>query len=238
MTTARSAFLLLLLAWPLAAVAQVHFYPVGPAPRSVSTSAEVTIAVPAHRVSLVVAVCEKAPTAAEAGAQHAAAMSRLTEAFRSLGFDDESLPASSYSIARDENWDTGELLGYEASSEISIELGNPNDLGAAVDTLLSAGASQISRIKFLAENPEATRDEALKQAFVAAKKEANDLAIWSNSQLGEVLNVSTGSQGYRKLSTGTSVTKRTTSTVIPVPQVKISASVSVRWALLATGDGQ
>jgi len=219
----------LLVSHPLAA--QVFFYPVGPAPRSVSTSAEVTLNVPAHRVSFTVSISEKALTAAEAGAGHAEKMSSLVNALSEMGLADESLPASSYSISRDEDYDTGEVVGYEARSSITLEYDKPGELGSVVDKLLESGASQISGITFLAEDPDFARDEAIRQAFAAAKKEALALATLSDATLGKVLNVSTTDRGYRKISAGTIGSGRATGTFIPVPQVKISATVSARWEL-------
>ena len=211
--------------------AQILFYPVGPAPRSVSTSAEVTLNVPAHRVSFTVSISEKAPTAAEAGARHADKMSALVHVLREMGLADEPLPESSYSISRDEDYDTGMLIGYEASSSITLEYDKPGKLGLVVDKVLKSGASQISGITFLAEDPDSARAEAIREAFAAAKKEALALAALSDATLGEVLNVSTTDQGIRKILAGTIGRGRASGALIPVPQVKISATVSARWEL-------
>jgi len=68
------------------------------------------------------------------------------------------------------------LVGYTANNEINVTLDKFAILGRIIDTVIAAGATNISNINFSIKNDAAAKKAALQQAFNNAKEKAETIA--------------------------------------------------------------
>lgn len=196
----------------------------------IQTAGAATVRVPAYKARFTVGVTAKGDRARDAGAKVAATLNAVREALVRLGFDRNSLPSAGYGVSTDYNEQTRQPKGYAASSSLSGELLNLDQLGAVVDAALGAGATEVSQISFLPKDPDEARAKALELAFGQARRDAEVLARASGGSLGRLLLLSTD-RNFGGLSESVSVTAVAVGTEIPAPEVAISANVRTEWVL-------
>ena len=128
---------------------------------------------------------------------------------------------------------------YRARDAIEVRIHDLRRVGAVLDTALGRGVTEISPIQFSASDLTAAQEEALREATVRARRQAEAIAGASGATLGDVLSLSTQSYGGNYYSpyslSGVTVTGASggdASTVIVRPAVPVSVTVYGRWALV------
>jgi len=128
---------------------------------------------------------------------------------------------------------------YRAHDALEIRIRDLGKVGAVLDTIMGRGIADISEVRFTAGDPAAAQEEALREATVRARRQAEAIAAASNLQLGRALGLST--QGdyndrYRTYDavslSGVSVGAGTP-TVVVQPAIPLSVTVYGRWELIA-----
>ena len=199
----------------------------------ISASGGGKVHVPAHSVELDAAVAVVAETATEAAAQAAERMARVLEALVQFGVDPSRMSSQGYTVTAEEDWETGEAKGYSAHNTVRVSLDDPEKVGQLVDTALRAGATEVTDIDFLPEDPRAARDRAIDLAFEQAERDATVLASAAGGHLGRLLELSTSPGGQSPsdvvVVTGAPAGPYEATTPVPVPEVSISARVSAEW---------
>ncbi|MGE3956940.1 MAG: SIMPL domain-containing protein [Vicinamibacterales bacterium] len=217
-----------LLALAISVVAVVGLRAQSENPPSISTSASAEVSVPAYKARLTVGAVARSDKAKEAGIKVAAVVNAVRDALGKIGIDPSSLSSAGYSVGQDETEGARQPKAYSASSLLSVELLNLDQLGAVVDTALNAGATEVSEIRFLPRDADAARAQALDLAVAQARRDAEALAKAAGGQLGALLSVSTD-RGVPALYETITVGRGATSTSIPPPEVRVSASVRTQW---------
>ncbi len=132
---------------------------------------------------------------------------------------------------------------YRAHDAIEVRMHDLSRVGAVLDTALGRGISDISDVRFTASDVSAAQVEALREATVRARKQAEAIAAAGGLQLGRVLALSTQADyvgGYgaddfalRGVTLGTAGTVADgTPTVVVQPSVPVSVTVYGRWELI------
>jgi uncharacterized protein YggE len=125
----------------------------------------------------------------------------VLDALRADGFTDEELSTESVTLdrrciknCRRTKGEDGPkpVTGYVASAAVRLETKRLEELGAAIDTGVSAGASSIRRVSFDLEDKTAAVEEALRQAMQQATRKAQVLAEAGDRQLGTALVITEG----------------------------------------------
>jgi uncharacterized protein YggE len=145
-----------------------------------------------------------------------------------LGLERNSLPSAGYSVGLEETQGTRQPKEYNASSSLSVELTNLEQLGVVVDAALSAGANEVSDIRFLPKDADAARAQALDLAFGQARRDAEALAKAAGGRLGPLMSMSTD-RGVTTLYSTVTAGRGAPNTTIPAPDVRVSASVQAQW---------
>ncbi len=129
------------------------------------------------------------PTVAEAREAAAAAQTRVDEALRGAGVEEDRIQTSQLTIQPDyEYTQAGQrLLGYSARSSVSVRVDDLDHLSEIVDGAVQAGGDDVrlSGIRFELSDPEAARAEAREQAMTRARQSAEQLARLAGVDLGE-----------------------------------------------------
>ncbi len=125
---------------------------------------------------------------------------------------------------------------YRARETIEVRIRDMSKVGAVIDTALARNITDISDVRFLATDPGAAQEAALREATQRARRQAEAIAAASGGQLGRVLSLSTESE-FSGRSYGIEAVivrgtgEATTGTVITRPSVPVMMTVHGRWQL-------
>lgn len=143
-------------------------------------------------------VTTRAPTAAGAMQQNAAAMEKVIARLRTLGIAREDIQTVGISLSPRYNYNNDApptFLGYDASNQLSVKLRRIEKVGETLDALVAAGVTDINGPQFLLEKDDAQRAQARKAAFEKARNQAIEYAQMSGFTSVRVLEVSESTMG-------------------------------------------
>jgi uncharacterized protein YggE len=142
-------------------------------------------------------VTADAPTAAAALTANGARMSQVFAALKKLGVSDCNIQTSGFSVSPQyTNGDSNSsrhLTGYQVNNDVSVRLDDVTRVGAAVDTLVGAGANQMNGIGFDIANTAPLLEKARIQAVADARARAQTYAQAAGVTLGSIISISEGS---------------------------------------------
>ena len=216
-------------------------------PQIVTTgSAEVLL--PAAKASFSIGVMISAPTSAAAGESNARVFKAVSEALLHAGLKPEEIKGSRLTVSPrwtyDPKTEKSKRSAFEANHTLQIETENLDRIGAFIDTALSAGATDASQIAFFAKDVDTARRQALSQAVVAARGDAETMAHADGGTLSELLllsseraNEATGVELSEIVVTASRRTREPVSTEVTPSQIRISATVHARWRFIPAPTG-
>ncbi len=150
-----------------------------PRPHFVRASGEAIISAKPDRAEVTIAVSTRAPTAQAAASQNASESARvLASVKQSLGSDGQ-VKTSGYSLAPQYDYSNGHaprLTGYEASNSVVVTVDELSVLGKVIDAATATGANNVNGISFTLRDSSAVREQALAEAAVRARANAEALA--------------------------------------------------------------
>lgn len=148
-------------------------------------------------------VASQGKTAAAALAANSADMNRVIAALKAAGIADRDIQTSNLNLnpvyaqpvigpnGQIENQEP-RIIGYQASNQVSVRQRNLAQFGRVLDTLVSAGANQISGPSFELENSDAAMDEARTAAMAKARQRAELYARAAGLKVRRIVSISEG----------------------------------------------
>lgn len=206
-------------------------------PPAITVSGEATISVAPDRAEIDGGVTTEAKTAREAAEANNKAMGTVLAALKASGISEKDIQTSRLSLqpqsAASRNNPNGpvQITGYRASNRVTLTLRDVTKVAAAIDTLVGAGANEISGISFSVSQASKLLDDARSQAVTDAQRKAEIYAKAANVTLGAPISISEeGSPGpvpmyARKMSAGAD------STPIAPGAETLRIAVSVSYAI-------
>jgi len=140
-------------------------------------------------------------TASAAMAANAAAMTRVIGALKAAGVADRDVQTSNLSLnpvydnAAPGNADHPRITGYQATNNVAVRARAIGEMGRVIDTLVDAGANEVSGPNFAIDHPEAALDEARTSAMATARSRADLYAHATGLKVLRILSISE-SGGY------------------------------------------
>jgi uncharacterized protein YggE len=203
-------------------------------PAAISVTGEATISVPPDLAQVDGGVTSEAKTAREASEANNAAMGKVLLALKGAGIDEKDFQTSRLSLQPQSapNRTSGPtvIVGYRASNRVTIRLRDVTKLANVIDTLVGAGANDISGINFMVSQASKLLDDAREQAIADARRKADIYAKAAGVTLGAPISITEGGSPapiqFRKLAAPMSA-------AAPVAQGEetIGVTVSVSWAI-------
>ncbi len=232
-----------------------------PAPAIVSTTASATRYQRPDLATFTVQVPEEGLSSREAGQRLAARVDSVRRALTTLG-----IPRDSIVSARRSDWWRGRMevvansgcrprrergpdgrtcdpftdSTFRAIDVLEVRIRDLDVLGAALDTVMGRGLTEISNVGFIATNTTASEEGALRDATEKARRHAVAIAEAAGSRLGRIVALSnqTAPAGRELFATGATTTSAEPSTRQSVrgtsivrPWIAISMTVHARWEL-------
>ena len=81
------------------------------------------------------------------------------------------------------------IVGYQASNVVSVDLDDLTKIGAVIDACVAAGANQLQGVQFGLRNDTRAKAEALRRAVEAARSKAEVLAQATGLPLGPLMEL-------------------------------------------------
>jgi uncharacterized protein len=131
-------------------------------------------------------------TAKAAEARAAAAVDRVRQVLRSNGIDPKQAQFSMYQLQPVYDWKDPKhrVLGYRATSNLSLKLRELNKAGELLEPLSSIEDTQNQSITYTLEDIEQAKARASEDALKKARMQANAVASAGGRALGELLYAS------------------------------------------------
>ncbi|OYU35543.1 SIMPL domain-containing protein [Novosphingobium sp. PASSN1] len=150
-------------------------------------------------------VTTQAKTASAALSENAERMNAVIAALKASGIAERDIQTSNLSVnpvygqpRADENGNvTGDpvIIGYQATNQVEVKQRKIGNYGKTIDTLVNAGANQVSGPSFQLDEPDAASDEARIEAMKKARARAELYAKAAGLTVKRILTISE-SGGY------------------------------------------
>lgn len=150
-------------------------------------------------------VTTQARTAAAALSENADRMNAVIAALKASGIAERDIQTSNLSVnpvygqpRADANGNvSGDpvIIGYQATNQVEVKQRKIGNYGKTIDTLVNAGANQVSGPSFQLDNPDAASDEARIEAMKKARARAELYAKAAGLTVKRILTISE-SGGY------------------------------------------
>ncbi len=139
-------------------------------------------------------VTTEAMTAGEAMRENARAMRAVIERMRALGIAERDIQTSSISLNPRYDYDETNrrqvFRGYMASNRVQVELREIARVGAVLDALVEAGATDLSGPSWSIDDPAPVRARAREQALRTARERALEYARHAGYSDARLLQIS------------------------------------------------
>ncbi len=225
-----------------AAPAAAQGGPVPPPPvPALTVSADGEARVSPDEATVRLGVSAQAPTAREAQNQVNKTAGAILEAVRRLGIPADRIQTSELNLGPvygqgrpDREPQEPQIVGYQASNVVSVQVEQLDKVGPVIDAGLAAGANRLDGVIFGLRDDRKARAEALTRAVEEARVKADALARALKVRLVRILEVAEGGiavapQPFMK--SRMAMETAMADTPVSAGQVGVSASVTVRWEI-------
>jgi len=143
--------------------------------KTLSVSGTGVIKVKANQATVSLGVYTEDKEASAAIDENAAKMTAVINALKQLGFKDEDMQTTSYSVYPNYNWEIRMVVGYQVTNMIQIKIKDLTKVGPAIDAATSAGANKVDSISFgiTEETASAMKLQAYQTAIADAKSKSD-----------------------------------------------------------------
>jgi uncharacterized protein YggE len=174
-------------------------------------------------------------TAAAAAAENATRQQSVINALKALGLGSDQISTVNYNVYPEQRYIEGkdpQIIGYNVTNTILVEVRKLSQVGSVIDAALSHGANMITSLQFSSSNTEVARRSAIGQAIEKARADADAAARAAHGSLGTLLeiNVSPSSPAPpRPMIMMRAVAGAQADTPINPGEDTIAVDVSTRW---------
>ena len=151
-----------------------------------------TVSVQPDEVQIDFSVITTATAAQSAASQNATQTSTLIAALQQLLGKNGNVQTINYSLSPNYSYPPGGspvLTGFTASNTVQVTATDLSMSGTIIDTGITAGATTVTGLQFTLQNPDPSRQQALKLATAQAKAHAEAMASGVGMHTGTVYSI-------------------------------------------------
>jgi uncharacterized protein len=160
---------------------------------SIRVSGDARVTARPDRVQIDIGVSNQAQHSEQAAADNARQVDAVLAALRPAAGPGAELKTISYSLSPNYQYHPGggqpTLIGYTAVNVVRVTLDDLGRMGRVIDAATRAGANRVQGIQFTLRDQDAVRAQALHEAAVRARAEADVLAAALGLKILRVLTV-------------------------------------------------
>lgn len=116
--------------------------------KTLSVSGTGTISAKANEASIVLGVFTEEKLASAAMDENAQIMDAVIKAIKALGFTDDDMQTTSYSVYPNYSWDAKQVISYQVTNMVQVKVKNLSKVGSVIDAAAAAGANRIDGVSF------------------------------------------------------------------------------------------
>lgn len=118
-------------------------------------------------------------------------LNQLLEYLKGLGFEEESIKTSGFSLNPRYHWTNSEqiLTGYEMYTNVTVTDVPMDQVGTMLTETVENGANEIDSVSYFSSQYDQAYNQALAKAIELSKEKGEALASASGKKLGGVLNI-------------------------------------------------
>ena len=138
-------------------------------------------------------VVTRQATATAAIQENATRMERVIAALKRAGIEERDVQTSSINLNPESRYQENrapQLVGYNASNQVSIRFRVMRNTGKILDALVAEGANQINGPTLTIDKPEAALDEARLKALAAGRARADVYARALGKRVARIVSIS------------------------------------------------
>jgi uncharacterized protein YggE len=167
-------------------------------PRTITVIGEGTVRLRPDVAKMNVGVEARANTVSEAKEQVDEQMGAIMSALADVGVDQADVQTSHYGIYYEresgptpaDGQSTEMNGGYLVSNLVLVTIRDVDTAGDVLDAVVQAGANQVNGVTFTVSDESAWQSQAREKAMADARSRAEELAVLSGAELGEIQSVS------------------------------------------------
>jgi uncharacterized protein len=182
---------LMLLVAAATAHAQTPQPPGPPGPPVVVASGVATVKRAPDQAFVTFTTESRAPKPVEAQKLNAQAMTQVQDAVKRAGIPADAVRTLSFNLREDVDWVNGKRTsrGYVVSNAIEVRVDKLDDLGGLLDAAVTAGATNVSSIRFDLKDRSAAEREAVRLAVADARARADAAAEGAGTKVTNVVRI-------------------------------------------------
>lgn len=184
-------------------------------------------------------VVTQSPTAAAAMSENAQRTAATIAAIRKAGVGDRDIQTTTVNLSPQYRYADNQppvIVGYQASSRVSVRFRDVKKAGPILDALVAAGANQIDGPTLSIDKPDPLLDQAREKAVAAARARAALYARAAGLQVKRIVAISEGSFEtpiVRPMPMmAMARAEKSADTMIEAGEQKLSISLSVTFELM------
>lgn len=164
-----------------------------PRPATIEVTGQAKVSKIPDRVYIDIGVTTQAQSSEAAARQNAARLSAVITAVKKAAASGAQLTTTEYSISPNYNYPRNRaptIIGYTASNVVEVRLDDLRGVGRVIDAATQAGSNNVQDIRFALRDEDSPRVEALRNAALRARQDADALAGALELRIVRVLSVS------------------------------------------------
>jgi uncharacterized protein YggE len=177
--------------------------PPPPKPATILVSGQAKVSQAPDRVYIDIGVTTQARKSQAATSLDATRIAAVVAAVKRASGAGSQLTTTEYSVSPDYNYPRGggtpSIIGYTASNVVRVRLDDLRRIGPVIDAATQAGANNVQDIRFTLRDEQAARAEALREAALDARQDADALAGALGLRIVRILSVSEESPEARPI---------------------------------------
>lgn len=234
------------LAWLLAAspvLSAAQTAPPSSREPEITTSGRGEVRLAPDYAYVLIGVNTQASRAVVTASENATRVAATISALRATGLTEQQVTTLGYTLTQVYEYPKNappKLTGFSARNTIRAEVRRLADLGKVIDAAVSAGATDISSIQFVASSADSARRAALADAVRQARTDADIMARAAGGTLGRLISMNSGGiyqpaggavllAGATMLTSANGESRTVASTPIAPGELTVVATVSARW---------
>ncbi|HEV2442778.1 MAG TPA: SIMPL domain-containing protein [Steroidobacteraceae bacterium] len=165
-----------------------------PRPATIQVTGQAKVSETPDRVYIDIGVTTQAPKSEDAASQNASRVSAVIAAVKRAAGSGAQLTTTEYSVSPNYNYPrdggTATVVGYTVSNVVQVRLDDLRKIGPAIDAATKAGSNNVQDIRFALRDEQVPRSQALREAALNARLDADVLAGALGLKVVRVLSVS------------------------------------------------
>jgi uncharacterized protein len=127
--------------------------------------------------------------------ENAALMTSVIKALKAMGFTDDDIQTTGYSVYPNYNWEVRQVISYQVTNMIQVKVTDLDKVGDVIDTATGAGANRVDNVSFGLKDETSAKMklDAYKSAIADAKAKSDVITSGLGISIKGVQSVSESS---------------------------------------------